>query len=74
MLHAHLLLNKAYLYRGLQMCIMAGCDFLPNLPGIGIKKAHAHLKKLRSFVKVQCRESTPGSGQSCIGKTIANIH
>lgn len=36
-----------------QMCIMAGCDFLPNLPGIGVKKAHGHLKKLRNFVKAR---------------------
>jgi exonuclease-1 len=33
------------------MCIMAGCDFLPSLPGIGAKKAHGLMKKFRSFVK-----------------------
>ncbi len=31
---------------------MAGCDFLPSLPNIGMKKAHRQIKKLRSFVKV----------------------
>ncbi|KAL6758969.1 PIN domain-like protein [Haematococcus lacustris] len=36
----------------LEMCIMAGCDFLPSLPGIGAKRAYAHMKKFRSFVKV----------------------
>ena len=30
---------------------MSGCDFLPSLPGIGIKRAHAQLKKTRCFVK-----------------------
>jgi exonuclease-1 len=39
----------------LQLCIMAGCDFLAQLPGIGIKKAHAELRKYRSFTKVRCR-------------------
>ncbi|GIL85034.1 hypothetical protein Vretifemale_13660, partial [Volvox reticuliferus] len=36
----------------LQMCILAGCDFLPNLAGVGIKKAHAMIRKHRDFVKV----------------------
>ncbi|RMZ55917.1 hypothetical protein APUTEX25_004341, partial [Auxenochlorella protothecoides] len=35
----------------LQLCIMSGCDFLPSLPGIGIKRAHAHLKRTRCFIK-----------------------
>ncbi|GFR51468.1 hypothetical protein Agub_g13877 [Astrephomene gubernaculifera] len=35
----------------LQMCIFAGCDFLPNLSGVGIKKAHAMMRKHRDFVK-----------------------
>jgi exonuclease-1 len=36
----------------LQLCVMAGCDFLAQLPGIGIKKAHGLLRKYRSFTKV----------------------
>ncbi len=36
----------------LQTCIMAGCDFVKALPGIGIRKAHGHMRRLRSFVKV----------------------
>lgn len=31
---------------------MAGCDFLPSLPGIGIKRAYQHLKRTRCFLKV----------------------
>ncbi|KAG2434397.1 hypothetical protein HYH02_012409 [Chlamydomonas schloesseri] len=36
----------------LQMCILAGCDFLPNISGVGIKKAHGLIKKHRDFVRV----------------------
>jgi 5'-3' exonuclease len=36
----------------LQLCVMAGCDFLAQLPGIGLKKAHGVLRKYRSFTKV----------------------
>ena len=35
------------------MCILAGCDFLKALPGIGIKKAHAHIRKFKTFVRVR---------------------
>jgi hypothetical protein len=31
---------------------MAGCDFLAQMPGIGIKKAHGVLRKYRTFTKV----------------------
>lgn len=36
----------------LQLCVMAGCDFLAQMPGIGIKKAHGVLRKYRTFTKV----------------------
>jgi exonuclease-1 len=36
----------------MQMCILAGCDFLKALPSIGIKKAHAHVRKFKTFVRV----------------------
>lgn len=36
----------------MQMCILAGCDFVASLPGMGIKKAHAGVKRFRSFVNV----------------------
>lgn len=35
-----------------QMCVLAGCDFVDSLPGIGIKKAHQHLRRTRCFLKV----------------------
>ena len=35
------------------MCVMSGCDFLRGLSSIGIKKAHAHIRRLKSFVRVR---------------------
>ena len=35
----------------LEMCVLSGCDFLPNLKGIGPKKAHALMKRFRHFVR-----------------------
>jgi len=34
------------------MCILAGCDFVDSIPGLGVKKAHAHMKRLRCVFKV----------------------
>ncbi|KAI7869434.1 PIN domain-like protein [Spinellus fusiger] len=28
-----------------RMCILSGCDYLPSLPGIGIKRAHGYIKR-----------------------------
>ncbi len=39
--------------RCMQMCILAGCDFLKALSKIGIKKAHAHIRKFKTFVRVR---------------------
>ncbi|XP_071715186.1 exonuclease 1 [Rutidosis leptorrhynchoides] len=36
----------------LEMCILSGCDYLQSLPGMGLKKAHALVKKLKSYDKV----------------------
>ncbi|KAI8573788.1 hypothetical protein RHMOL_Rhmol01G0302800 [Rhododendron molle] len=36
----------------LEMCILSGCDYLPSLPGMGLKKAHALMKKFGSYDKV----------------------
>lgn len=35
------------LFRG--MCVLAGCDFLPSVPGIGIAKAYALVSKYRNL-------------------------
>lgn len=36
----------------LQMCIMSGCDYLPSLPGMGVKRAHGLIKRFKSYQKV----------------------
>ncbi|CAO2818131.1 unnamed protein product [Amaranthus hypochondriacus] len=34
------------------MCVLAGCDFLPSIPGIGISKAHALVSKYQNINRV----------------------
>ncbi|KAL2635529.1 hypothetical protein R1flu_007008 [Riccia fluitans] len=34
------------------MCVMAGCDFLSSIPGIGVKRAHGLLAKYRNVSRV----------------------
>lgn len=34
------------------MCVLAGCDFLPSIPGIGIAKAHNLVSKYRNLDRV----------------------
>ncbi|KAL3529202.1 hypothetical protein ACH5RR_008524 [Cinchona calisaya] len=34
------------------MCVLAGCDFLPSIPGIGIVKAHSLVSKYRNLDRV----------------------
>nr|KYP65519.1 Exonuclease 1 [Cajanus cajan] len=34
------------------MCVLAGCDFLPSVPGIGIVRAHALVSKYRNLDRV----------------------
>ncbi|TKY44777.1 Exonuclease 1 [Spatholobus suberectus] len=34
------------------MCVLAGCDFLPSVPGIGIARAHALVSKYRSLDRI----------------------
>ena len=34
------------------MCVIAGCDFLPSVPGIGIGKAYALVSKYRNLDRV----------------------
>ncbi|XP_073281928.1 exonuclease 1 [Primulina huaijiensis] len=34
------------------MCILAGCDFLPSVPGVGIARAHNLVAKYRNFSRI----------------------
>ncbi|KAF7849126.1 hypothetical protein BT93_L1221 [Corymbia citriodora subsp. variegata] len=36
----------------LEMCILSGCDYLQSLPGVGLKTAHALIKKFKTYDKV----------------------
>ncbi|PIN22594.1 Exodeoxyribonuclease I [Handroanthus impetiginosus] len=36
----------------LEMCILSGCDYLPSLPGMGLKKAYNLIKKFKSHENV----------------------
>ena len=35
-----------------QLCVLAGCDYLSSIPGLGIKKAHALMKQYKSIERV----------------------
>jgi exonuclease-1 len=34
--------------------MLSGCDYLPSIPGIGLKKAHRMLRKYKTVEKVCC--------------------
>ncbi|KAG1707291.1 hypothetical protein DVH05_026485 [Phytophthora capsici] len=36
----------------LEMCIFSGCDYLPSIPGFGLKKAYTAMKQHGSFIKI----------------------
>ncbi|WJX53294.1 hypothetical protein P8452_39306 [Trifolium repens] len=56
--YSMLLKNKELNFEGfnkqmlLEMCILSGCDYLQSLPGMGLKKAHASIKRFKSYDKV----------------------
>lgn len=35
----------------LEMCILSGCDYLPSLQGMGVKRAHGLMRRFRSYGK-----------------------
>ncbi|XP_062075410.1 exonuclease 1-like [Humulus lupulus] len=36
----------------LEMCILSGCDYLQSLPGMGLKRAHALIKRFTTYDQV----------------------
>jgi 5'-3' exonuclease len=40
-----------------QMCILAGCDYLPSMPGIGIKTAFSLVQRAKSLNQVRFFET-----------------
>ena len=43
------------------MCILAGCDYLPAMHGVGVKKAYGLLKKYRTVERVRVPSFSPSS-------------
>lgn len=41
----------------LEMCILSGCDYLQSLPGMGLKRAHALIKRFTTYDKVNSYRS-----------------
>lgn len=41
----------------LEMCILSGCDYLPSLPGLGVRRAHALITKFKSYEKVSTNQT-----------------
>ena len=37
----------------LEMCIMSGCDYLPSVSGVGVKKAHSYISRFKTHSKVR---------------------
>lgn len=35
-----------------RMAMLSGCDYLPSIPGIGLKKAHRMLRRYKTVDKV----------------------
>jgi exonuclease-1 len=36
----------------LEMCILSGCDYLPSVSGVGLKKAHSLIRRFKTYTKV----------------------
>uniref|UniRef100_A0A803MR40 Exonuclease 1 n=1 Tax=Chenopodium quinoa TaxID=63459 RepID=A0A803MR40_CHEQI len=48
----------------IDMCVLAGCDFLPSIPGIGIVKAHALVSKYRNIDRCCTLASSLTTGEN----------
>lgn len=42
------------------MCILAGCDYVPSMHGMGPKTAHAMLRKYKDIDKVLSKQGVSG--------------
>jgi len=47
------------------MCLLAGCDYLPNVPGLGIKTAYKLVKQHRTYKKVRDSRLSAEGRQGC---------
>ena len=46
----------------LDMCLLAGCDYLPNIHGMGVKTAHKLVKSHRTYKRVLQQITAGGAG------------
>ncbi|KAJ3692785.1 hypothetical protein LUZ60_011880 [Juncus effusus] len=59
------------------MCILAGCDFLPNIQGIGTKRAYSlvskykNLDRVLSVLKLDRKFNVPGNYEDSFKKALA---
>ena len=44
------------------MCIMAGCDYLPSVPGVGVATAHKALRAGRTVERALAKLHSKHSG------------
>lgn len=58
----------------LEMCILSGCDYLQSLPGMGLKKAHASIKRFKSYDKVRMTNKVEKHDYSRPRKVYIFIH
>nr|XP_029119233.1 exonuclease 1 isoform X2 [Elaeis guineensis] len=62
------------------MCVLAGCDFLPSIPGIGTKRAYSlvskykNLDRVLSTLKFERRYQMPEDYSESFWKTVAVFH
>ncbi|XP_008811967.2 exonuclease 1 [Phoenix dactylifera] len=62
------------------MCVLAGCDFLPSIPGIGTKRAYSlvakykNLDRVLSSLKFDKRYQMPEDYSDSFWKTVAVFH
>ncbi|OAY66424.1 Exonuclease 1, partial [Ananas comosus] len=62
------------------MCVLAGCDFLPSIPGIGTKRAYSlvskykNLDRVLSVLKLDKKYRVPEDYSDSFGKAIAIFH
>lgn len=51
----------------LEMCIMSGCDYLPSVSGVGVKKAHSYISRFKTHSKVRAGDAKDRSPSAFAG-------
>lgn len=53
--------------------MLSGCDYLPSIPGIGLKKAHAALRRYKTVEKVSSSGPSAAEGVELIPQVLMQI-